>query len=120
VIFVAVFFSVLTVLTLLPLRRFQCTFIRIAMSAAGSFGLVLSIGIMANIPAWSNVWERLWVSDSLAWGTAKEKGLSVGFCLFLGVGTACDWFLKRRFGENPDQVNFISTSYLRKLSINGA
>lgn len=103
VIFVTVSFSVFTVLTILPIHRFQYTFIRIAMSATGSFGLVLSIGILAGIPAWSNVWQRLWISDSLAWGTAKEKGLSVGFCLFLGVGIACDWLLKRTFGENPDQ-----------------
>jgi len=103
VILVATFFPILTVFTLLPLHRFQCAVVRTAMSATGSFGLVLSIAIAAGIPAWSNVWERLWVSDSLEWGTTKEKGLSVGFCLFLIAGIVCDWFLKRHFGENPDQ-----------------
>jgi hypothetical protein len=103
VIVVAVFFPILTVLVLLPLPRFQYSFIRIAMSSTGSFGLVLSIALMANIPAWSNVWERLWVSDNIGWGTPKEKGLSTSFCLFLCGGIACNWLLKRHFGENPDQ-----------------
>lgn len=74
------------------------------MSSTGSFGLVLSISLMAHIPAWSSVWDRLWISDNIEWGTPGEKGLSAGFCLFLLTGTACDWFLKSRFGENPDQV----------------
>lgn len=96
----------LTVPTLLPLPRFQPIFVRLVMSSTGAFGLVLSIALMARIAAWENVWDRLWITESLSWGTAQEKGLSAGFCLFLLAGTASDWFLKTRFGENPDQVRF--------------
>lgn len=100
---VAVFVPLLTILVLLPLPRFQPIFVRLAMSSTGAFGLVVSIATMAHISAWENAWDRLWVKESISWGTAHEKGLSAGFCLFLFVGTASDWFLKSRFGENPDQ-----------------
>jgi hypothetical protein len=104
VILVVVFLPIFTVFVLLPIHRCQRGFIRTAMSASGSFGVILSIALLAKVSAWSNVWERLWVSDSIEWGTPQEKGLSTGFCLFLCAGTACDWFLKFRLGENPDQV----------------
>jgi hypothetical protein len=104
VILVIVILFIFTIFVLLPIRRCQRGFIRTAMSASGSFGVILSIALLAKAPAWSNVWERLWVSDSINWGTPQEKGLSAGFCLFLCAGAACDWFLKFRFGENPDKV----------------
>jgi hypothetical protein len=112
---VAVFVPLLTVPTLLPLPRFQPIFVRLVMSSTGAFGLVLSIALMVRVAAWENVWDRLWVNESLSWGTAHEKGLSAGFCLFLVVGTASDWFLKTRFGENPDQVRFRSQNFLQVL-----
>ncbi|KAJ7049435.1 hypothetical protein C8F01DRAFT_1183301 [Mycena amicta] len=79
--------------------------VRFGASATGALGVVLSIALLANIPSWVNVWDRLWeAEDSTAtWGTAREKGLSAGFFLFLGAGIACDFFLRRKFGECPDE-----------------
>lgn len=95
---------ILTILTLLPLPRIQHSAVRFATASTGSFGLVLSIALLSHIPSWANVWERLWATDGLTWGTSKEKGLSAGFCLFLCAGMASDWLLRRTFGECPDEV----------------
>ncbi|KAJ7103765.1 hypothetical protein C8R44DRAFT_887282 [Mycena epipterygia] len=105
VIITAVVASTSTLFVLLPIPRVQHNAVRCATASTGSFGLVLSIAILAKIPAWANVWERLWVAEDLSgtWGTSQEKGLSVGFCLFFVAGIACDWLLKRKFGECPDE-----------------
>ncbi|KAJ6600796.1 hypothetical protein B0H10DRAFT_2082938 [Mycena sp. CBHHK59/15] len=105
IIITAVFAPTLTLFVLLPIPKVQHSAVRFAAASTGAFGLTLSIALLAHIPAWANVWERLWVEDDLTstWGTTKEKGLSVGFCLFLVVGMATDWLLKRKFGECPDE-----------------
>ncbi|KAJ7182592.1 hypothetical protein C8R43DRAFT_911084 [Mycena crocata] len=105
VIITAVLTPTLTLFVLLPIPRIQHSAVRVATASTGAFGLVLSIALLANIPAWANVWERLWMPADVAgtWGTTKEKGLSVGFCLFFAAGIACDWLLRRKFGECPDE-----------------
>lgn len=100
---VAVFASTLAILTPLPIARVQPILLRISSSAAGSLGLILSIALFFGTEPWSNVWERLWVHDDIRWGSAQEKGLSAGFFLFLASGASADWWLRFRFGENPDQ-----------------
>ncbi|KAJ6467007.1 hypothetical protein C8R45DRAFT_1020804 [Mycena sanguinolenta] len=105
IIITAVFASASTLLVLLPIPTVQHWAVRFSTASTGSFGLVLSIALLAHIPAWANVWERLWEAADLTgtWGTGQEKGLSGGFCLFLAAGMACDWFLRRKFGECPDE-----------------
>lgn len=100
---VSVFLLVGTVLCLLPLARYQHLFVRIGASASGAFGVVTCISLLVGISAWGNVWERLWVSDGAGWGTNAEKGLSAAYCLLFLSGTACDWFLRYKLGENPDE-----------------
>lgn len=90
--------------TTLPIKRTQHIALRIATASLGSFGIILAIGILGKVPAWANAWERLWIKDGAEWGTTKEKGLSAAFCLLFLLGIASDWYLRRRFGENPDQV----------------
>ena len=102
---VVVFASTLAILTPLPIARLRPILLRISTSAVGSFGLVLSIALFSRIEPWSNAWERLWVHDDIRWGSAQEKGLSAGFFLFLASGIGADWWLKFKFGENPDQVH---------------
>ncbi|KAI0350347.1 hypothetical protein OH77DRAFT_1489218 [Trametes cingulata] len=99
----AVFTPIGLVMCLLPIARTQHVFVRVGMAAAGSFGAIVSIALLAHLSAWSDVWSRLWIHDGSDWGSAKEKGLSAAFCLFLLVGIASDWFLKVKLGENPDE-----------------
>lgn len=101
---IAVFMPIGFIMCLLPIGRTQHVFVRVGMASAGSFGTILAIALLAHLSAWSDVWGRLWIHDGSEWGTAKEKGLSAAFCLFLAVGTASDWFLKVKLGENPDEV----------------
>ncbi|KAJ7176570.1 hypothetical protein C8R46DRAFT_1160522 [Mycena filopes] len=105
VIIIAVISPTLTLFVLLPIPQVQHSAVRFATASTGAFGLVVSIALLAHIPAWANVWERLWVPADLSstWGTSQEKSLTVGFALFLAAGIACDWFLKRKFGECPDE-----------------
>ncbi|KAI0029483.1 hypothetical protein K488DRAFT_8711, partial [Vararia minispora EC-137] len=56
---------------------------------------------LANVPAWSDIWSRLWVDADAAWGTGAERGISTGFWLLLILGYFSDLVLKRRFGGNP-------------------
>lgn len=107
----AIILPSITLLTLLPLPRFQHGALRFALSSTGAFGVVLSISLLAGVDSWSDVWERLWVPDGPIvgfglWGSGKEKGLSAAFCFLLSFGMICDWILRRRFGENPDQVGY--------------
>ncbi|KAK7052380.1 hypothetical protein R3P38DRAFT_2860009 [Favolaschia claudopus] len=105
VIVTAIFGATSTLLVLLPIPTVQHWAVRFSSASTGAFGLVLSIALLAHIPEWANAWERLWlpVSSVDIWGTGREKGLSAGFCLFLAAGIACDWFLRRKFGECPDE-----------------
>ncbi|KAI0643095.1 hypothetical protein C8Q79DRAFT_981567 [Trametes meyenii] len=100
---IAVFTPIGLIMCLLPIARTQHVFVRVGLTSAGSFGTVLSIALLARLPAWSDVWDRLWVHNGSGWGTTKEKGLSAAFCLFLLLGIASDWLLKLKLGENPDQ-----------------
>ncbi|KAI0366938.1 hypothetical protein BV20DRAFT_1045924 [Pilatotrama ljubarskyi] len=100
---IAVFTPIGLIMCLLPIARTQHVFVRVGMVSAGSFGTTMSIALLAHLSGWSDVWGRLWIHDGSDWGSAKEKGLSAAFCLFLLVGTASDWFLKVKLGENPDE-----------------
>ena len=101
---VVIFASTLAILTTLPIAHIQPIFLRTSTSAVGAFGLVLSIALFSHIEPWSNVWERLWVHDGIQWGSTPEKGLSAAFFLLLVSGIGTDWWLRFKFGENPDQV----------------
>ncbi|KIY67864.1 hypothetical protein CYLTODRAFT_375306 [Cylindrobasidium torrendii FP15055 ss-10] len=103
VVFIGICIPIVTIACLLPLVRFQHASLRFATGSMGAFGVVQSIAILANIPAWTNVWSRLWTTSSSEWGTSPEKGLSAGFCLFLVAGMVCDFFLRAQFGECPDE-----------------
>ena len=96
--------AILAIMILLPFLRCQHTFLRLAASITGSFGIVLSIALLAKISTWSNVWERFWLTDDRQGGTGKEKGMSTAFFFFLFAGIASDWVIKSKFGECPDQV----------------
>ncbi|PCH40314.1 hypothetical protein WOLCODRAFT_131346 [Wolfiporia cocos MD-104 SS10] len=104
IVLTAIFLPIGTILCLLPLPKYQHACMRVATSASGAFGVIVSIALLANVPSWSNVWERLWLSEGSGWGTAVEKGLSAGYCLILLIGAACDWLLGKKFGENPDEI----------------
>jgi hypothetical protein len=97
-------------MALLPLDRFQHASLRVAASATGSFGMILSIALLSHTPSWANVWERLWLSDKLEWGSGMEKGLSAALCLLFFTGLACDWILHWKFGACPDQVSHLSSN----------
>lgn len=106
IVLTAIFTPILTIFTLLPLARTQHAALRFATASTGAFGLIVSVALLAKIPAWSNVWERLWVAadNTGTWGITEEKGLSAGYCLFLAAGLACDWILRAKLGECPDEV----------------
>ncbi|KAI9064645.1 hypothetical protein FKP32DRAFT_1591267 [Trametes sanguinea] len=103
IILTAIFTPIGLIMCLLPIARTQHAFVRVGMASAGSFGTILSIATLAHLASWSDPWGRLWIHDGSDWGTAKEKGLSAAFCLFLLVGVTSDWFLKSKLGENPDE-----------------
>jgi hypothetical protein len=103
-IFLALLVPIFCILTVVPFARTQRHSIRLAASASGAFGLILSIALLADVQPWSNVWERLWISDGNGWGTGSERALSAGYWLILIAGCSTDWALKRFCGGNPDQV----------------
>ncbi|KAF8735053.1 hypothetical protein AX14_002814 [Amanita brunnescens Koide BX004] len=94
-----------------PLLRF-CT------ASTGSFGLLVSIALLLKPPAksWANVFERLWVSDGVGWGTSQEKGLTAAWAFFTFFGIVGDWALRSWFGEDPDEKwdDYLS-SYVESL-----
>jgi len=102
-IFLALLVPIFCILTVAPFARTQRHSIRLAASASGAFGLILSIALLADVQPWSNVWERLWISDGNGWGTGSERALSAGYWLILIAGCSTDWALKRFCGGNPDQ-----------------
>ena len=101
----ALLLPVFFVLTILPFDRTRHASLRLAASASGAFGIIMSIALLAQVPAWGNTWERLWISDGNNWGTSAEHGLSAGFWLILTLGCLADWTLRRIYGANPDQVH---------------
>jgi len=102
-IFVALLVSISCILTMAPFARTQRHSIRLAASASGTFGLIVSIALLAHVQPWSNVWERLWISDGNGWDTGNERALSAGYWLILIAGCSTDWALKKYFGGNPDE-----------------
>ncbi|KAH9048182.1 hypothetical protein EDB84DRAFT_1458850 [Lactarius hengduanensis] len=102
-IFLALLAAICCVFALLPFSRTQRNFIRLSASATGAFGLILSIALLAHAQQWSNVWERLWVTDGNGWGDGVERALSAGYWLILVAGCLVDWALKRYFGGSPDE-----------------
>ncbi|KAF7422881.1 hypothetical protein PC9H_011045 [Pleurotus ostreatus] len=102
-IFVGILTPFMLISSLLPLPRHRRITLRFCAATAGSFGLTLSTALLAHIPAWANCWERLWVHADIEWGTSHEKGLSAMFCLCIVIGVVVDWFLRRKFGECPDE-----------------
>ncbi|KAF5331487.1 hypothetical protein D9758_017617 [Tetrapyrgos nigripes] len=86
-----------------PSRTFSTSFPADGCFQYRAFGLVVSIALLAKIPSWADVWSRYWLRASEEWGSAKEKGLSAGFCLFLLAGVGIDWLLSRFVGECPDE-----------------
>lgn len=105
-IFLALLVLICGALTLLPFPRTQRNSIRLAASATGTFGLIISIALLAHAQPWSDVWERLWVSDGNGWGDGVERALSAGYWLILVAGCSADWALRKYFGGNPDEVFF--------------
>lgn len=106
-IFLAIISPIMLVVALLPFPRTHHSAVRAAASLAGAFGTIITIALLAQIPAWADVWERLWMQVSFTneWGTSTERILSAAMCFILVAGITSDWALRRRFGENPDQVS---------------
>ncbi|KAF4581475.1 hypothetical protein EYR40_009761 [Pleurotus pulmonarius] len=102
-IFVGILTPFMLISSLLPLPRHRRMTIRFCAATAGSFGVTLSTALLAHISAWANCWERLWVRADIEWATSHEKGLSAMFCLCIVIGVITDWFLRRKFGECPDE-----------------
>jgi hypothetical protein len=102
-IFLALLVLVFFILTLVPFARTQRKSIRLAASASGTFGLIMSISLLAHVPPWSNVWERLWINNGNGWGSGPERALSAGYWLILIAGCSADWALKNYCGGNPDE-----------------
>ncbi|KAF7324766.1 hypothetical protein MKEN_00518400 [Mycena kentingensis (nom. inval.)] len=105
IIITCIFIPTLTLFVLLPIPRIQHSAVRFGTATTGAFGLVQSIALLAGIPSWANVWERLWEPSDLTatWGSMREKGLTAGFFLFIAAGFVADFLLKRKFGECPDE-----------------
>ncbi|KAF8158509.1 hypothetical protein B0H34DRAFT_709150 [Crassisporium funariophilum] len=111
IIFIATFTPLLTILTALALliprlsTHLLHPLLRFCTASTGAFGLVLAVSLLLNPKAesWANVWERLWLKDGQGWGTGKEQALSAAFGVFLAVGLASDWALKRWIGDCPDE-----------------
>ena len=107
----AIFAPLGSIFTLLPFPHCSRIALRIASSSLGAFGVVLSIALFRRNLAWGDIWDRLYLHDSLAWGTSTERGLSAAYCLLFLSGMAVDWYLHRRIGENPDEVRVESILY---------
>lgn len=110
-----IFIIFLTIGTLLPYPRIQHISLRIGTSAAGAAGIINACAILGStatdtkLASWANAWLHfvlLHDSDSaeLQWGTGKAKGLTAAAYFLWMVGAACDWWLKRRVGEDPDEA----------------
>jgi hypothetical protein len=100
--------SILAILALVPVPAVRHGAVRVGGASLGAFGVVLGSSVLAKTTSWENVWERLWVSGSEDWGTPQEKGLSAAYAVLVCAGVVTDWALKRKFGENPDEVRWKS------------
>jgi hypothetical protein len=80
-ILLALLVLVFFILTLAPFARTQRKSIRLAASASGTFGQIMSISLLAHVQSWSNVWERLWINDGNGWDSGPERAL--GYWLIL-------------------------------------
>ena len=96
--------SILAILALVPVPVVRHGAVRMGGASLGAFGVILGCSILAKATSWENVWECLWVSNSTDWGTPQEKGLSAAYAVLICAGVGADWALKRKFGENPDEV----------------
>lgn len=105
----------LTVGALLPYPRIQHTSLRVGTSAAGAAGIINACAILGStatntkLASWASAWLHfvlLHDSDSaeLQWGTGKAQGLTAAAYFLWMIGAACDWWLKRRVGEDPDEA----------------
>jgi len=99
----AIFIPILTLAVLIPSPRIRLPAARFAAAASGAFGIAIGGALVGGLPAWANVWTRLWLPQSAEWGGKAEQGLSAAFWVLTVLGTASNWFLRRQFGENPDQ-----------------
>lgn len=82
---------------------------RVATSCAGAFSITMSIALLTRSQesySWANIWDRLWVSDGEGWGSGREKGFDVLFCVLWTCGALVDLGLNRWIGEDPDEVRF--------------
>lgn len=77
--------------------------------------MIISIALLAHAQPWSNVWERLWVTDGNGWGDGVERALCAGYWLILVAGCLVDWALRKYLGGNPDEV--FSTSLTLKFNL---
>lgn len=98
--------SILAILALVPVPAVRHGAVRVGGASLGAFGLVLGSSVLARATSWENIWERLWVSNSTDQGTPQEKGLSAAYAVLVCAGVMADWALKRKFGENPDEVRW--------------
>jgi hypothetical protein len=110
IVLLGVFTSILAILALVPVPAVRHGAVRTGGASLGAFGIVLGSSVLANATSWENVWERLWVSNSVDWSTPQEKGLSAACAVLMCAGVVTDWALKRKFGENPDEVGWKSLS----------
>jgi hypothetical protein len=106
----------LTAGALLPYPHIRHTFLRIGTSATGAVGIISSCAILGSsstntkLASWASAWLHFVLphdSDiaELQWGTGKSKGLTAAAFFLWMIGAACDWWLKRRVGEDPDEVS---------------
>ncbi|KAF9523919.1 hypothetical protein CPB83DRAFT_820899 [Crepidotus variabilis] len=120
-VFIILFTLTSLLLTFIPRMNaaFFHAFFRICTSSTGAFGLTLSIALLLNPheASWSNIWERLFVSDGdpSIWASARERGLSAAWGIFFISGIAADWALHRWAGECPDEK---WDSYLAQYTTN--
>ncbi|CAE6426797.1 unnamed protein product [Rhizoctonia solani] len=111
---------VLTGGALLPIVRHAS--LRIATSTTGAAGIIYACAILGSsatnnkLASWTNAWLHLVLlrdSDSaeLQWGNGESKGLTAA-CYFLWmIGATCDWYLKRKVGEDSEVWNNVLGSY---------
>ncbi|KAG8687772.1 hypothetical protein FRC09_013301 [Ceratobasidium sp. 395] len=99
---------------LLPYTLVRHTCLRIGTSATGAVGVINACAILgsssdAKLASWASAWLHLVLphdSDTaeLQWYSGKSKGLTAAAFFLWMIGAACDWWLKRRVGENPDEA----------------
>ncbi|QRV77479.1 hypothetical protein RhiJN_05494 [Ceratobasidium sp. AG-Ba] len=99
---------------LAPYPRVRHTSLRVGTSAAGAVGIINACAILGGpsntkLASWSSAWLHLVLphdSDTaeLQWDAGKSKGLTAAAFFLWMIGAACDWWLRRRIGEDPDEA----------------